>query len=255
MDTMTCVQCGHPHPTRLTRFARPARYSCRACGAFYRPRTVSAPGRPDGPAPEEDPLTAFMPAHMVRWVRRHDPATDTPDRATLARWYKEFDALVARAASSPQARAVIEQAGATALDRLPAFNKVCAALHATCYDSRLATARLAGDDSPSVIERVAHLRHWLATAGRSTTWLEAPPAPPPDRRAVEELLDPPTSFTQEQVGVYFRALFGVDRGPSLPGVRARFGDDRIRRALLDYLDDGSRPLREVVARELDDGAP
>jgi hypothetical protein len=136
------------------------------------------------------------------------------------------------------------------LDVPPAFSQVCAALHATCYDPVLALARL-GRDEPFVAERVGHLRHWLATAGRATTWLEAAQAPPPAREAVEDLLTLPESFTTDQVRALFRALFGVDKGPSVPGVRARFGDEGIRQALLAFLETGDRPLRRVVADDLD----
>lgn len=274
---MNCVQCGHPHPWRIGR----ARYSCRSCGAVFRaapslspsaaPPPDADPGLerlPPAPAPEParaeesgDPLAAFMPARMVRWVRQEarpdptrDPLPDAPDRAILARWYKDFDALVARAHTTPEAGAVLERVSDVPLDRLPvkppAFNKVCAALHATCYDPALAVARLGGQDSPHVAERVAHLRRWLATAGRCTTWLEAPPAPPPDPETVEELLTPPESYTAEQVRALFSALFGVDKGPSVPGVRERFGADGVREALLAYLRTGARPLRDVVAADL-----
>ncbi|WP_206059635.1 hypothetical protein, partial [Nonomuraea zeae] len=214
------------------------------------------------PAPAgADPLTAFMPEHMARWVRaRHqasgqDQVPDAPDRATLARWYKDFDALIATARSSPAARAEVERAVGVHLDpppaKLPAFSTVCGALHATCYDARLAAARLGAQDAPPLLERIGHLRHWLATAGRSTTWPAAPLAPPPAPEAVEALLTLPDSFTTEQVRTLFCALFGVERGPSVPGVRERFGDDRIREALLAYLKTGARPLRAAVSDELD----
>ncbi|NUW39717.1 hypothetical protein [Nonomuraea rhodomycinica] len=208
-----------------------------------------------------DPLAAFMPGRMVRWVRAQagpEPVPDAPDRATLARWYKDFDALVAAARSSPEARAAVERVSDVPLDRLPvkppAFSKVCAALHATCYDAGLAASRLAGADPAVVAERIGHLRRWLATAGRSTTWLEAAPAPDPDPAVVEELLTPPRSFTTDQVRALFGALFGVDKGPSVPGVRERFGDERVREALLAYLRTGERPLREAVAADLAAGS-
>lgn len=266
---MTCVQCGHPHPSLIRRRLRPARYSCRSCGAVFPPGAIpaahSAPGSAVGPAagreppaaPQGDPLAAFMPARMVRWVREEAgqaPVPDAPDRATLARWYKDFDALVVAARTSAEARAALERVSEVPLDLLPArppaFSKVCAALHATCYDAGLAASRLAGQDPVLVAERVGHLRRWLATAGRSTTWLEAPPSPAPAAESVEELLKPPESFTTEQVRALFCALFGVDKGPSVPGVRDRFGDDRIREALLAYLRTGARPLRDAVAADL-----
>ncbi|GAA3184109.1 hypothetical protein [Nonomuraea roseoviolacea] len=304
-----CVQCGHPHPSLIRRPLRPVRYSCRSCGAVFRPGPppvpntaqdrLAPPGRntaqdrlpppgrdggrgplaanpdpvsaaaADGPRPGDigrdperpdadgDPLAAFMPVRMVRWVRAQagpEPVPDAPDRATLARWYKDFDALVAAARSSPEARAAVERVSDVPLDRLPvkppAFSKVCAALHATCYDAGLAASRLAGADPAVVAERIGHLRRWLATAGRSTTWLEAAPAPDPEPSAVEELLTPPRSFTADQVRALFGALFGVDKGPSVPGVRERFGDEGVREALLAYLKTGERPLREIVAADL-----
>ncbi|MFI6789195.1 hypothetical protein ACIBG4_17935 [Nonomuraea sp. NPDC050383] len=257
---MTCVQCGHPDPVPITRRPRRTRYSCLSCGALFSealfPRGLfedaivdREPPAPAGP----DPLSAFMPERMVRWVRERDPATDAPDRVTLARWYKDFDALVAAARSSPQARATVERVSEIPLDRLPAripaFSQVCGALRATCYDAGLAAARLGGADF--VLERVGHVRRWLATAGRSTTWLAAPPAPPPAREEVEALLASRDWHTTDQVKTLFRALFGVDKGPSVTGVRERFGDERVRQALLACLETGARPLREAVAADLD----
>jgi len=221
----------------------------------FRPRAFDP--EPAGYASTDgDPLLEFMPARMVRWVREgREPVPDLPDRTVLTRWYKDFDALVARARSSAEERAVVERVSEVPPDLLPArppaFSKVCAALHATCYDSELAASRLAGQDPDFVAERVGHLRRWLATAGRSTTWLEAAAAADPAPEAVEELLSSSGSFTEEQVRTFFSALFGVERGPSLPGVRDRFGEERIRRALLAYLETGARPLREAVLDELD----
>ncbi|MFI7635005.1 hypothetical protein [Nonomuraea sp. NPDC049400] len=249
---MTCVQCGHPHPVPITRRPRRPRYSCRSCGAVFRDAIIDS----ERPAPiGRDPLSAFMPERMVRWVRERDPVTDAPDRVTLARWYKDFDALVAAARSSPEARATVERVSELPVDRLPAgvpaFSKVCGALRATCYDAELAAARLGGADF--VLERVGHVRHWLATVGRSTTWLEARPAPPPAREEVEALLAARDWYTTDQVRALFRALFGVDKGPSVTGVLERFGDERVRQALVAYLESGARPLREAVAAELDAG--
>jgi len=205
-----------------------------------------------------DPLAAYLPARMVRWVRRsarQDPISEAPDRSTLAAWYKDFDALVAAARTTPEARAELDRVSEIPLEELPArppaFSRVCGALHATCYDTGLAASRLGGPDDPALLERVAHLRHWLATAGRSTTWLAAPQAAEPAREAVEGLLALPDSFTADQVRTLFRALFGVDKGPSVPGVRARFGDEGIHQALRAYLETGDRPLRRQVADELD----
>ncbi|MEV0592160.1 hypothetical protein [Nonomuraea cavernae] len=260
---MTCVQCGHPHPVPIKRPLRPLRYSCRSCGALYRPcPALPEPPGAAPPAPPErvadDPLATYLPGRMVRWVREEagsEPVPEAPDRATLAGWYKDFDALTAAARTSPEARARFDRLSEIPLDQLPvkppAFSKVCAALHATCYDTGLAVARLGGQDEPLVLERVTHLRRWLATAGRSTTWPEAPQAAEPAREAVEGLLTLPASFTTEQVRTLFTALFGVDKGPSLPGVRDRFGDERIHRALLTYLETGDRPLRRLVRDELD----
>jgi hypothetical protein len=250
-EPMTCVQCGHPHPALIARRLRPVRYSCRSCGAVFRPGPPPAPGPRRLASVAGDPLAAYLSAPMVRWVRQSaGESPDAPDRATLARWYKGFDALVAGAATSAESRAAVERVSEVPLDVPPAFSQVCAALHATCYDPGLALARL-GRTEPFVAERVGHLRRWLATAGRSTTWLAAPEAPPPAGQAVEGLLTLPESFTTDQVRTLFRALFGVDKGPSVPGVRARFGDERIRQALLTYLETGDRPLRRAVADDLD----
>ncbi|WP_329091132.1 MULTISPECIES: hypothetical protein [unclassified Streptosporangium] len=255
---MTCVQCGHPHPTLIRRRLRPARYSCRSCGAVFRTHPFHGQEPARYASTDGDPLMAFMPARMVRWVREgQEPVTDLPDRTALTRWYKDFDALVAGARSSAEMRAVVERVSEVPLDLLPArppaFSKVCAALHANCYDSGLAVSRLAGQDPDFVAERVGNLRRWLVTAGRSTTWLEAAAADDPAPEAVEELLPLPGSFTAEQARTFFSALFGVDKGPSIPGVRDRFGEERIRRALLAYLETGARPLREAVLDELDAG--
>ncbi|NRQ38329.1 hypothetical protein HII36_41855 [Nonomuraea sp. NN258] len=250
---MSCVQCGHPHPTLIRRPLRPARYSCRSCGALYRPGPT-----PDGDEPAgADPLSAYLTEPMLRWVRAQ-PAIgpDAPDRETISRWYKEFDAFVAKAKSSAAARAAFEQVVRLPPERLPAkppaFAKVCAVLHATCYDAELAAARLPGADRAYVAERVAGVRRWLAGPGRDTTWPAAPAVPGPGAEAVRELLSLWPDFPPERVATLFVALFGVADGPSLPGVRERFGDDGIREALLAHLATGERPLRQAVTRALEE---
>lgn len=203
-----------------------------------------------------DPLSAYLPARMVRWVRAQaDPGV--PDRVALARWYKDFDALVARARSSAAERAAFEAVSEVPLDALPAkppaFSKVCAALHATCYDVNLAVARLGGPDPAFAAERAGHLRRWLAAEGRATTWLEASPADDPAPEAVKELLPLPESFAAAQVRVFFAALFRVERGPSISGTLDRFGAERVEQALRVYLENGARPLRDAVLEEMDAG--
>lgn len=242
---MRCLQCGHPHPSHLGK----DRYSCRSCEAVF--RAVPA----ELPAVDGDPLSAYLPARMVRWVRAQD-GPDTPDRETISRWYKEFDALVAKARSHQDAQAAFDEVSEVPLDRLPAkpppFSKVCAALHATCYDVQLAAARL-GTDDPMVAERVGHLRRWLAGPGRATTWPAAPPAAEPAPEAVKDLVPLPETFTGDQVRAFFAALFQVDKGPSVPGVLDRFGKEQVEQALLAYLHTGARPLRDAVLADLDAG--
>lgn len=236
---MTCVQCGHPHPHRIGR----RRYSCRACGAVFR---RGAPRDPFA-STEGDPLAAYMPARMVRWVRAQGEASPTPDRVAMARWYKGFDAFVARARADAAERADFERLSEVPLEDLPAkppaFPQVCAALHASCYSSELAEAKVGH------AERVGHARAWLAAAGRSTTWLEARPAADPPHDAVKELLPLPSSFSAAQVSTLFSALFQVERGPSLPGVLA-LGVEPISLALAAYLETGERPLLDTVRASL-----
>ncbi|MFI6387560.1 hypothetical protein [Nonomuraea sp. NPDC050540] len=239
---MRCLQCGDPHPSDLGR----QRYSCRACGAVYR-AVPSAPRPVAG-----DPLVPYLPARMIRWIRDHDDRSPL-DRETLARWYKEFDALIAKARTDEAVRAHVEEISEIPLDDLPAkppaFSKVCAALHATCYDLALAQGRL----GPSAAERLAHVRAWLAGPGRPATWTAARPSEPPAREHVEALLPLPDTFEAAQVRTFFTALFGMERGPSLTGVLDRFGPEQVESALRAYLRDGSRPLRERVLADLDAG--
>ncbi|MFI6298003.1 hypothetical protein ACIBEJ_40880 [Nonomuraea sp. NPDC050790] len=238
---MRCLQCGDPHPVPLGR----RRYSCRACGAVYR-------AVPSAPRPVEgDPLVPYLPARMIRWVRDNDDRSPL-DRETLARWYKEFDALVAKARTDEAVRAHVEEISEIPLDLLPAkpppFPKVCAALHATCYDLALAGKRL----DPSAAERLSHVRAWLAGPGRPSTWTAAPPSDP-DAEHVRALIPLPDTFDAAQVRTFFCALFGVEKGPSLPGVLDRFGPEQVDAALRAYLRDGSRPLLDRVLADLDAG--
>lgn len=68
------------------------------------------------------------------------------------------------------------------------------------------------------------------------------------------LLPMPETLTGPQVRTFFAALFGVERGPSLPGVLDRFGPDRVADALRAYLRDGDRPLLREVLAELGERA-
>ncbi|MFI7128842.1 hypothetical protein ACIBQ1_24280 [Nonomuraea sp. NPDC050153] len=242
---MRCVQCGDPHPTRL----RGRRRSCRSCGAVF----LEVPVAPRSVA--DDPLVPYLPARMIRWIRDNDD--DRPlDRATLTSWYQEFDALVLRARTDDTAAGLLAEISEISAGDLPtrppAFPQVCAALHATCYDLRLAEARLAPGDSWTA-ERLAHVRAWFAGPGRAATWLAAPPAASPDREAVARLLPLPDRFESARLRTFFSALFQVDRGPSPIGVLDRFGAESVEAALRTYLRDGSRPLREQVVADLDAG--
>ncbi|MCF6473328.1 hypothetical protein FAF44_33830 [Nonomuraea sp. MG754425] len=240
---MRCVQCGDPYLARL----RGRRRSCRSCGAVF----LAAPAVPrpvDG-----DPLGPYLPARMIRWI--HDNDDERPlDRDTLTRWYREFDALVARARTDDTAAGLLAELSEIPAGDLPAkpaaFPQVCAALHATCYDLRLAEARLAPGD-PWAAERLAHVRAWFAGPGRAATWLAAPQAAPPDPESVERLLPLPERFESGPLRTLFSALFQVERGPSPTGVLDRFGAERVEAALRAHLRDGSHPLREQVTADLD----
>ncbi|SES96017.1 hypothetical protein [Nonomuraea wenchangensis] len=240
-----CVQCGDPHPVRL----RGRRRSCRSCGAVFRaapvvPRSVAG-----------DPLEPYLPARMVRWIRDNDDDA-APDRAAMTRWYREFDALVARARTDESAAGLLAEVSEVPAGELPAkpvaFPQVCAALHATCYDLRLARERLAPDD-PWAAERLGHVRAWFAGPGRADTWAAGPPVAAPDPEAVRKLLPLPERFESGPLRTFFAALFQVERGPSPTGVLERFGAEAVEDALRAWLRDGSYPLRERVIADLDAG--
>lgn len=242
MSAVSCGQCGHPHPDVLRRSRRRVRYSCQMCGAVV----AAAPFQLA--AVTGDPLGAFMPARMVRWVRGtvEDPAAE-PDRITLARWYKDFDALTDRARGSAAARAEFERVSEVPLERLakpPTFAKVCAALHAACYDRERAAAQV-GD-----AERAEHVWRWFATAGRAETWLEGPPALVTREQAERLLADVGEQAARVHAGVFFAVLFGVAKGPSIAGVIEQFGEAAVRDAVRAYLDTGARPLRDAVLARL-----
>ncbi|MEU6711324.1 hypothetical protein ABZ897_07550 [Nonomuraea sp. NPDC046802] len=192
---------------------------------------------------------------MIRWIR--DSGDDGPlDRETMARWYQQFDALVAKARSDATAHELLAEISEIPVGDLPAkspaFPQVCAALHATCYDLRLAEARLA-PGNPWAAERLAHVRAWFAGPGRAATWLAAPPAGPPEPELVARLLPLPDRFESAQIRTLFSALFQVDRGPSPSGVLDRFGAEAVEAALRSYAREGSRPLRDQVLADLDAG--
>ena len=253
-----------PAPARFSRPAclpRPARLARPAC--LPRP----AWSRP-GPAVFRARLIfRARSARLGPWTatrsrptcRLHGPGVresagespDAPDRATLARWYKGFDALVAGAATSAESRAVVERG-----QRRPPRR------------AARVLPRCAPPCTPPATTPASPWPGWACRALRGRTRRPPPsagsppragPRPgsrrprrrrPPDRRS-RVCCTLPESFTTDQVRALFCALFGVDKGPSLPGVRARFGDERIHQALLTYLETGDRPLRHVVAADLD----
>ncbi len=265
-----CAQCGRSGPDviRLTR--RSVRYSCRTCGAV-----VSAPiadvvagrglwSRPVVTAElsEADPLTAFMPVPMIRWLRnREDEPTETPDRSTVTRWYTEYDRAAHAAGESAAARTGFEGVTGVRVETLPArppgFAKVISALNGSFYEDEPAVETLvaAGSEPGPAAERVRHAHRWLATAGRASTWIHHDQLIDAETEAVKALLEPGglgEGLRGPQVQVFYAAVFGVAKGPSARGVVTRFTAPRIEAALTAYLEDGERPLRADVLASLDD---
>lgn len=252
-----CPQCDRPHADVLRLTARAVRYSCRSCGAVITLPTRERLRRP-GPEPTADPLTAFMPPRMARWLRLRQPDEElTPDRVTLARWYAEFDNFVEQARTSPRARAAYDEVSDLDLDRLrglPKFTKVLNALNGSFYDSGRALDRL-GTDTELAAERVGHVKAWLAGPGRTAAWITAPgPMIDPPADEVRPLLEPGVltgEHTHRLTRTLLPAAFGVRNGPAVRAIVARFSEERVREALGAYLADGTRPLREAVLAELD----
>ncbi len=264
-----CAQCGRPGPDviRLTR--RTVRFSCRTCGAVVSARTADvAAGRglwsraPLTPEPsEEDPLAAFMPAPMVRWLRDRDgDPSEAPDRSAVTAWYSDYDRAVHQAGESATARGRFEGVTGVRVETLPArppaFAKVISALNSSFYEDPVAVESLvaAGFEPGATAERVRHGHRWLATAGRSSTWIHRDTLIDPGAEAVKALLEPGglgEGLRGPQVQVFYAAVFGVAKGPSARGVVTRFTAARVESALTSYLESGERPLRAVVLATLD----
>ncbi|MBW8481171.1 hypothetical protein [Actinomadura parmotrematis] len=263
-----CPQCGRDGADVLRRTARRVRRSCRACGAV----TVTAAswtGRPriaaGAPA---DPLAAYMPAAMARWLRERPGGADlpaAPGRTDLVEWYSRFDDLLVRARTSPEIRARYEELAGDGdplrdlrpAAKAPKFTKVIGAVNAACFDAGAAAARLlppgAGEAERAVtVERARGALAWLAGPGAAHAWISGS-APEPARADVEGLLAAPDlalAVRGPGSGVLCAALFGVAKGPNAGGVIALFTEPTVRAALRAYLDAGERPLLEELRERL-----
>ncbi|MEV0400961.1 hypothetical protein [Actinoallomurus sp. NPDC050550] len=273
MIEVPCAQCGRPGPDVIRLRRRTVRYSCRSCGAVISARRADVEAgrglwrRDAAPrlAPVDgDPLLAFMPPRMVRWLREGDqkPA-EAPDRRTLTRWYAEFDRFTAQARDSAEARKSFARLSEVPLDELPMkptpFTKVIGALNASFYDADAAVAHLVaqGNDPGTAVERTRHAHRWFTTEGRPATWIDAEAPPEPDLVRVKALLEPgglAEGLRGEQVGVFFAVLFGVAKGPSARSVVETFSVPRVEAAVRAYLENGARPLRDAVLAALEPDA-
>jgi hypothetical protein len=176
-----------------------------------------------------DPLAAIMPATMAGWVvRRHGGTVPTRfDRAVVYQWYRAWDE-------------------ATGGD-LPPFSAVVGALHAAAYD--LDAAYPDADRRPGLRERAGHARAWLYRYAPDRCWILGAPSGPADPGPVHAALAAirgGAEPTAEAARAARLALFGVDGGPGLRGLRRVFGDATIAAALDEYLRSGARPLRDRV---------
>jgi hypothetical protein len=242
-----CPQCGRPGADLLSLTARRTRWSCRSCGAVI---TTVRTARPGTPAPADrtpDPLEVFMPAAMAAWLRERfadEELTASPDRATLSRWYTEFDGHAGRPAEA----------------RPPRFAKVFGAVNSSCFDVELAVGRLLAPDpvpgqAEATRERVRHVLAWIAGPGRASSWLadaKVPVDPDPEEVAALLAMDDLSQGPRQGYGGALRsALFGVGKGPSAQDILARFGEERVRAALRTYLEEGARPLSAELRAHLD----
>ncbi|MFI6522666.1 hypothetical protein ACIBF1_44435 [Spirillospora sp. NPDC050679] len=262
-----CPQCGRKGADVLRRTARRVRRSCRACGAVT-VTTARWTGTPRERA-AADPLAAFVPAPMLRWLRERaegEPLPAAPDRVTLARWYSEFDDFVLRANSSAEARArydaLHEGSDGPREERPPAkppkFAKVVGALNAACFDPDAAVRRLLPGDADAALvaatgERVRYALAWLAGPGADQSWIAATGSEP-RREDVEALLaapDLPSALRGPGAGVLLTALFGVRKGPAAVGIVELFSEPAVRSALRAYLDSGDRPLLAELRSRLE----
>jgi hypothetical protein len=176
-----------------------------------------------------DPLAAIMPATMAGWVvRRHGGTVPTRfDRAVVYQWYRAWDE-------------------ATGGD-LPPFSAVVGALHAAAYDVDAAYPDAAG--RPGLRERAGHARAWLARYAPDRCWILGPPGDPDDPDQVKNALAAVRAGAEpanEAARAARLALFGVDGGPGLRTLRQVFGDGAVAAALVHYLRDRGRPLRDRV---------
>jgi hypothetical protein len=265
-DLLTsCPQCDRPDADVLALTARRVRYSCQCCGAVITVAT-RARLRPRGRITTADPLTLFMPVRMVRWLRWRYPDAEPayePDKATLIRWYGEFDGFVRKARNSADLRADHAEITRVPLDprsaALPKFSRVLTVLSATCYDVDVAMGPLVPaaaetEYAAMVRERICHALAWYSATGRADAWITAPDGlTDADPAVVGALLEPDalaSDLSGARLRAFFAALFGVPQGPSPRHVVAQFSAERVQAALRSYLDDGSRPLREVVLNHL-----
>ncbi|GIJ55534.1 hypothetical protein Vau01_030500 [Virgisporangium aurantiacum] len=191
------------------------------------PPGITPPANAPPATAPADPLVAIMPPDMAEWVvRRHGGTAPTRlDRAVVYQLYRAWDET-------------------TASD-LPPFSTVVGALHAAAYDLDAAYPDAAG--RPGLRERAGHARAWLYRYAPDRCWILGPPRDPADPGPVRDALAAiragaePTADTARAAR---RALFGVDGGPGLRGLRQVFGDETIAAALDEYLRSGARPLRD-----------
>jgi hypothetical protein len=234
---LTCPQCGTVGWLNTVRRRwRPPTCWCERCGASMpASAVVDVPAPPAGAKPKQtDPLAAIMPAKMAEWVvRRHGGSAPTRlDRAVVYQLYRAWDEAT--------------------VCELPRFSAVVGALHAAAYDLDAAYPDAA--DRPGLRERAGHARAWLYRYAPDRCWILGPLGDPADLEQVREALAairagaPPASETARAAWL---ALFGVDSGPGLRGLRQVFGDEAIAAALEDYLRSGERPLRDRVLASLE----
>jgi hypothetical protein len=208
-------------------------------------------------AAEDDPLTAVMTLPMARWLRLRYPAEDLVlpvDKATIKRWYLEFDEFVQGARNSAIVRSSYDEISAELPDPVLDFTKVVTALTTACFDVEVALRRLGEGDL--VRERMEHARNWIATGGVGGTWFDdGRGLREPDRELVAQLLEPGAlagRFDQPRSVALSRALFGTDRAPKVLLLIEQFSEERLQDWIGVYLADGSRPLRERILASLKD---
>lgn len=167
---------------------------------------------------------------MAEWVvRRHGGTAPTRlDRGVVYQLYRAWDEITA--------------------SELPPFSTVVGALHAAAYD--VDAAYPDADRRPGLRERAGHARAWLYRYTPDRCWILGAPSDPAGPGPVHEALAAIRAGaepTAEAARAARLALFGVDGGPGLRGLRRVFGDATIAAALDEYLRSGVRPLRDRVA--------